>query len=270
MRVFFIVCSLFLTAQFTIGQVNGYLGKKNLVSIFTTTNFRLLPGALLPGDVGGDLGYSTIKYDEHNVRKIGNKIARYDLRVSYSRELTSRFALGAEFGYEKLIMTNKYSTDLSSTPVFNVTSYMLTFGFSKKNSLNPVGFCTTLGVGPRVYAFDRNENYRLSTTEEMIYPMPDYRKNIMGVNFFVQISDRILLTRFLVLDVGVRFQTGFALQNGLGLEGGQYSKETQQYIVNSDGSYQYPEWTKSALVGDLSMETATNLISFRIGLGYLF
>jgi hypothetical protein len=249
----------------------GYLGKKNLISIFSTANVRVFPAIQSPiVNFGGDQGYNTVTYNDNNSVNTGTRVFRYDFRASYMRVLTRRLTIGAEFGYEKIKMTHDYQSKLISSPVFKATSYMLTIGTTKKSGLAPVGMSSTFGIGPKIYYFDNTQNYRRSQQDEIEYAMPSYKKNMVGVNFFWQYSYRHLLTNFLVLDVGFRVHTGIVFQNGIILDNGTINSGVDEYdLYDEFQNTEAPQWSKSELKRGLTFENAANLLSLRFGIGFL-
>jgi len=254
----------------------GYLGKKNLVSVSVTGNFRVFSAVLddLPL-LGDNIGYDVVKYNASNVARYKKKYAKYDLRVSYARQIKQKLAVGVEFSYEKMNMTRSDSYIFWSTPVFNSYGFMLTIATNSENKLTPIGYSSTIGIGPKFYKFSTNENYRFSQSTEMNIPYPDYAKGMVGFNLFWQPSVRIPVTKFMLIDVGIRLQTGFVFKNGTKLTNGlEYSgDDTPLYYINGD-EYQNLEntiiWSKDELVLDLRKEALFNLGTFRLGLCFMF
>ena len=280
-KIFFTICSLFLVTQAANGQDFGYLGKKNLISVSATSSFRFLT---LLGDLtfaNENVGYNSVKYNESNAIKEGRRIARYDVRVSYARQLSSRLALGTEFSYDKINLARSgsgelfYSAVAWSTPVVNAYGIFLTLTTNSKDKLTPIGYSSTFGLGTKIYNFNQNQNYRFDEGHEMKMPYPDYANGLMGVNVFWQPSFRIAVNRFMLIDVGLRLQTGVVFQNGRELKNGQMFYGKGQKYTDPSGPDYYtqfdavPIWTKAELLEYLKFETITNLGSFRMGLCFM-
>ena len=256
----------------------GYLGKKNLISVSATGNIRLLPTAIddLPL-LGDNIGYNVVKYDASNIAKHKKKYAKYDLRVSYARQIKRKLAVGLEFSYEKMNLTRASSSVDWSTPVFNAYGVMLTVTTNTADKLTPIGYSTTFGIGPKFYSFSANQNYRFAqqSDAEMSVLYPDYAKGMVGFNIFWQPSVRIAVTKFMLLDVGMRLQTGMVFKNGTKLTNGQEHIGNESPLYYSNGEqYEYigdtPVWTKEELVRDLRKEALFNLATFRLGLCFMF
>lgn len=257
-----VVCCL---SSFTYGQSFGFNGKKNTISFFSTGGIRVFPLAI--GFVGfgstSEPTLQTIKYNSSNQMKIKSVIARYDLRFSYTRLVNKKFGIGAEFGFERfaLPMINKtafyddygyYYDGVSSqsTPVFNVFSYMLVFEFHTSKGAAPIGFSSSLGIGPKMYKFDYDENYRYDKITEMNNPYPKGESDIMAINFFYQMNYKKVLNNFMTFDVGMRFHTGFVLPA----------------LYESPGNSTY---TRGQLRDELFVHNLGSLVSLRMGFSFL-
>ncbi|MDX2360551.1 MAG: hypothetical protein QNK23_07075 [Crocinitomicaceae bacterium] len=237
----------------------GYLGKKNLISVFTTGNFRVFPAANFgPFDYGN--GYETIKYDKNNQVKYGTKVFRYDIRLGYTRLIKKGFGIGAEFGYENYRMTgftpsNYPFSSYASSPVFNVFSTMLTLNFTGRKQIAPTGFTTTLGIGPKFYVFDKSQNYRIDESTAIGNPYPDYKMDMMGLNLFWELGYRIPIAEFLVIDFGLRFNAGYTFR--------------MSYDLDSGIPFTVPYWTKNDIHNQAAIENATTLMTFKLGFGFM-
>jgi hypothetical protein len=267
-----VIFGLFLVPT-CFSQDFGYMGKKNTFSFFTTSSMRIISvfGPEFVNDQS--VGYKTVKYSAGGTRKEGFKFIRYDIRAAYSRLLSKRVSLGAEFGYEKMRMTrnpNYYSevyiydpvtndyyleiSNFASTPVLNVFSYNLTLSLHSSKALAPNGFNVSFGLGPKIFAFNRNQNYHSSQSNLITNPFPDYANNMLSINVFCQFSYRYLLTNFMTLDFGLRLQTGYVL-------GRDYS------VVTGVATDSY--WEKSDLIYSLRSENMFNLANFKFGVSFL-
>ena len=126
MRNLIIFISIFcLATMFSTAQEFGFLGKKNVVSVYGTGNPRILTGVVIPLE-STDGGHKYIQYDEDGIvdRKI--KMFRYDIRASYKRMLKRNMAIGVEVGYEKYNLTyysySQYTT-IPDNPANNYYTY---------------------------------------------------------------------------------------------------------------------------------------------------
>ncbi len=269
MKVFIATITLLLVvpnANDLSAQDFGYLGKKNTFSVAGTGAIRVFPYLFgLPGFLASGDGESKIvKYDQNNRMKERSKIGRVDIRFSYLRLLTPKVSLGIEFGYEKFNLAmssfSLYNEDTydywatPSTPVFNAYSYMIVLEMHARGSSAPAGFSTALGLGPKIFAFDYDQNYRYNSTEEMTNPYPVGATDIIAINFFFQVNYRMALTDFLAFDIGTRIHTGFVLPpNPMAL--------SQSYAST---------YSKDNLRTELFTENLASLISLKLGLSFLF
>lgn len=246
-------------------QTFGFNGKKNTISLFSTGGVRVFP--FLIGFAGFGSEESTLqtkKYSSTNQLKQKTTIARYDLRFSYTRLVNKKFGIGVEFGYEKFalpIVNYNYIDDGygylmqgdmndQSTPVFNVFSYMLVLEFHSSRGAAPIGFSSSLGIGPKMYKFDFDENYRFDKSTPMNNPYSKGASDIMAINFFYQMNYKKVLNSFMTFDVGMRFHTGVVLPA----------------LYDSPGSSTY---TRSQLRDELFVHNLGSLISLRTGFSFL-
>lgn len=257
-----------LLAFFTLfNQVNaqnfGFNGKKNTISIFSTGGIRVFPLAIAYTGFSSNPTLETIKYSSSNQMKKKTTIARCDFRFSYTRLVNKKFGIGAEFGYEKfaLPMVNKkaisddygyYYDEISNqtTPVFDVFSYMLIFEFHSSRGAAPIGFSSSLGIGPKMYKFDFDRNYRYDQSTSMDNPYPKGTSDIMAINFFYQMNYKKVLNSFMTFDIGMRFHTGVVLP-----------------VFNSSSTN--TEYSKSELQEELFVHNLGSLISLRMGFSFL-
>ena len=269
MKVFIGTIALLLVmsnSNYLSAQDFGFLGKKNTFSISGTGAFRVFPSLI--GYVGfsydgGEQG-KLVKYDQNNQVSERSKIGRVDIRASYMRLLNPKISLGLEFGYEKFNLPLGYYTEFNysgtgylvqpSTPVFNAYSYMIVLEMHARGNSAPAGFSTALGLGPKIFAFDYDQNYRYNSTEEMTNPYPVGATDIIAINFFFQVNYRMALTDFLAFDIGTRIHTGFVLPpNPMAL--------SQSYTST---------YSKDNLRTELFTENLASLISLKLGLSFLF
>ncbi len=250
----------------------GYLGKKNQFSFFSTGGLRIAPitGILMFGDDNIADSYRVVTYPTSGPGKVGRKLFRYDLRASYSRLLNPRIALGVEFAYEKNKISQPegydeyvydettgqtyYQTaELISSPVFNCYSYMLTMEIFNQNSIAQTGWSNAFGIGPKFYSFNNSIDYKRNSTTVIQKTFPDYQSNMMAINFFYQISYKHPLTRFMVFDIGMRFHTGVLLKNG-----------PDPWAYKNDYM-----WSKESLYNKMFIDNFMNLLSLKMGFGFL-
>jgi len=246
----------------------GYLGKKNLISVYATGNFRFF-SAIVPQitDIGNNsynYGYDVNIYSDDGVLKKRSKIARYDLRLGYTRLLKRGLGIGAEFGYEKFRLARNtassgyYQTSFhyhSASPVFNVFSTMVTVSFTGRRHLAPTGFVTTAGIGTKFYTFARNENYINPEDGELfINPYPEYKKDFMALNIFLELGYRIPIAKFMVVDLGLRFNSGYVFK---------MSDEVDSGFENES------EWDKDDFHRYLVTENLGTLLTFKLGIGFM-
>ncbi|MGB0914508.1 MAG: hypothetical protein ACPGVI_00480 [Crocinitomicaceae bacterium] len=250
------ITTLFLFGVIFAGcaQNFGFIGKKNIISVYSTANPRIIPA--LDVDLplmGSSNGYSLYKYDGNNVLKTRNKVFRYDFRFSYKRILSQRLGLGLDLGYEKLNLPRtkwkNYGSNypFESTPVFNVFSTMLVLDLYSSNGISGVGLITSFGIGPKIFKFSLNENYRFN--EET--PMFDENISVVGVrrlialDAFFDLTYRVPLNRTFMFDVGMRIRSGYVF------------REKSTYGYNEGINY---------YVEDLRTENIGSFVNFKMGI----
>lgn len=251
------LCLLLFFAYSSSAQVSGYMGKKNVVTIGSTANLRLLSWLDGPADFIGGNGNQLVSYDESNHTKYSTKMIRYDLRLAYSRVITRKLMIGAEMSYEHMKLPVGDGNLTVSSPEFNVYGIYATCSFFKAKRIPPIGLSMTVGIGPKIYAFDFGNNYRSNIYTPMD-PFPKYKSHMAGFNMFFNLSTRRLLASFLALDIGMRVHTGFVFKNGLRLDSGVYSPENSS-----------TEYTKTDTKSGVFRENMGNLLSFNLGLSFL-
>lgn len=254
------VCSLlnYSSAQ----NRTGYLGKKNLVSFFTTSNvmfFNLTTNYL----VDGELPFST-SFKKDNTQKSRLQLFRVDYRISYQRILSDRFALGIEYANEKVRLNSEsygyHVFDIGngvqfsdySSPVFNANSFLITLEFFKRNKIAGQGFSFGCGIGPKLYSFNDKQNYRLDEST----PIGEYgglspKLNYIAINAFYQMTYRHPLTNFLSFEIGLRFHTGFVLR--------------KNYNNIQDSNNNFVLWDESSVYKSVRNQNATNFASLKAG-----
>ena len=260
-----IVLILFVSPDGIKAQGFGFQGKKNTFSISGTGAFRFFPAMV---EFAGTTSFETeksriVKYDQNNQRIERPKIGRIDLRISYMRLMSSELSLGVEFGYEKFQLPmsyyssfDYYGTDdwvVASTPVFNAYSYIFVVEKHSTRNSAPTGFSTAFGLGPKVFVFDYDQNYRYSETEEMTNPYPIIATDIVAINFFCQFNQRTALNDFMALDVGIRLHTGIVMPH-------------KQFVSQQNENAAY---TKYDIRGDLFKENGASFISLKLGLSFM-
>lgn len=201
------LCLLLFFASVSLAQVSGYMGKKNVLTFGSTANIRLLSRFEGPTSFVGGNGNKVVTYDENDQVKYTSKILRYDLRIAYSRVLTHKLMLGAEMSYEHLrIPVGDYGFS-GSSPEFNVYGVYFTCSFFRPKRIPPIGLSMTVGIGPKVYAFDYGKNYRQSKYVPM-NPFPAYKSQMTGFNMFLNISTR----RGVLFSLGHRYAGAYGLR----------------------------------------------------------
>lgn len=252
-------------------QTPGYLGKKNLVSVFTTPSFRFFPAIV------GD-GWTTFKStaSSSGVSR-GIKVGRIDLRFGYIRVLDRQKQLGIEFGYENMVLpTNDYYGGVISSPVFKQYGGFLEYAFTGSSFIAPVGLTYTVGIGPQFYILDRDEPYYyyedgFGNLSKDVSIFPDYTAPIWSLSGFYQISYRVLLAKFVSLELGIRFKAGVLFVG---------SAESTDFDENVRSIYQSgyydpyfdderPLYNKEDMKNILRSEVSTNLVQFRFGLNIM-
>ena len=259
-----------LLANISIAQNTGFIGKKNIFSFFTTSNFRVTPALTFVIDESGSL-YRSNRYNKNNELKTRFDLFRVDYRFSYQRIISQKNAIGLEFGYEKSIVRLKQENEMFfyddfgniissnsvnsvSDPVFNTYSIMLTMEFFKPSSLQGVGLSSSIGAGTKIYSFKFSENYRVTEELEIAAPFSTSDSKFFAINFHYQLTYRMLLTRSILFETGMRLHTGFVLPHGDFL-----------YPATSSSAY----WNKSNVYQNLFGANLFNLMSLKTGLVFI-
>ncbi len=254
------LCIVHLNSAYT--QDFGFLGKKNTFSVMSTGGIRVFPYLLgFAGFSSNSATYNKVtKYNENNQITQRSKIARIDFRASYMRLLNKKVSLGVEFGYEKFnlpmhMYDQEYNPSIMrSTPVFNAFNPMLVVELHSIGNSAPVGFSTSFGLGPKIFAFDYNQNYRFNSSLEMTNPYPVNESHIFALNFFVQLNYRRALNDFIAFDIGARAHTGFVIPDDL-----------FNYSQTQNSTY-----SKGQLQEELFSENLSNLLSLKLGFTFMF
>lgn len=218
------IIALFLFGVIFAGcaQNFGFIGKKNIFSFYSTANPRLIPAIDLELPLmESSNGYSLYTYDDNNVLKVKSKVFRYDLRFSYKRILSRKLGLGLDLGYEKLRLPrakwHNYSPnyEFQSSPAFNVFSTMVVLDLYQQNGISGVGLITSFGIGPKIFKFSLNENYRyneeLSMFDEDITSADLGR--LIALDAFFDLTYRVPINRTFMFDVGMRVRSGFVFRD---------------------------------------------------------
>lgn len=247
----------------------GYLGKKNIFSIFTTSNMRITPSLLgytSSSTFAGEHNYRYhhISYDKNNKKIDKFKLFRVDYRVAYQRIVSRKVAIGAEFAYHKTTIglykpvDYDYNTNTNyslpvSDPVFRTMTYILTAEFYNPRGFSGAGFSSQVGIGAKFYSFLYDENYRVSSDSAIVNPYPISTSNWIAINVFYELSYKAPLTSSLFFNIGMRLHTGFVLPKFLGYIG---TKSTF--------------WVPQDMFSDIWEDNLFNLASLKTGLVFEF
>jgi len=266
--LFFILA---ITPAFILAQDFGYLGKKNLFSVFTTSSMRITPAILGFAYTQGYVGqknyrYRHVSYDDNNNLVEKFKLFRVDYRLAYQRIVTPKFALGAEFAYHKTtIGLSKFDTydyynniisTASSDPVFRTMSYMLTAEFYNSKGIAGAGFSSQVGIGPKIYSFIDGENYRFSKDSVITNPYPVTDGNLIAINLFYELSYKMPITNSIFFNLGVRFHTGFIIPKFNAFSG--------------TNTYYWEPYFGSNITTAAFEDNLTNLLSLKTGFTFVF
>ncbi|MBL1279919.1 MAG: hypothetical protein COA33_006590 [Fluviicola sp.] len=271
MKLFLIITiAVFGLSNASWAQDFGFNGKKNIISVFTTSNLRVTPALVgfMADDMFDNFRYRTDTYDAQDNYKRKRDFFRVDYRLSYQRILSQRFALGAEFAYGKTTArmyggNYGYYDNLGyyveypesiSDPIFRTYSFMITGEIYKPTSISGAGFSIGFGLGPKFYSFDYDQNYRFSENDEMINPYSLTESNLVAINFFYQLSYRLPLTKSIFLETGIRFHSGIVFPVDGVLTG------------PSNNSY----WSKADMFIGLFGDNFLNLTSLKTGFVFEF
>lgn len=236
----------------------GYKGNKNLVSVFTTSNFMFFN--LVNNFLSNDMTPRYVSFNKDNEKKDKFQVFRIDYRVAYQRILSNRIAIGVEYAHEK-IKLNSYVFNYSydgvggsyyfseySSPVYNANSFLLTAEFFQKENIAGKGFSIGIGVGPKLYSFNTKQNYRIDENTPLNIDGVDSKLNYLAVNAYYQMTYRHPINSFLSFEIGLRFHTGFVLR--------------KNYNNNFDGS---DIWSEPTVYRELGRLNSFNLASLKTG-----
>lgn len=264
---------VFATSFLSIGQNSGFLGKKNLISFFSTSSVRAYTGVGIPVFDNYGNGYDVVDYEDNGTVRYRKKYFRNDWRISYTRVVNRKISLGLEGSYEYMKLPDGQKSK-DASPAFNVWGMYGTFSVHGRNLISPLGFSFTLGIGPKFYLFDYARNYQFEEMAPVGIPVyPDYKQQLAGFDMFAQFSRRKALTSFLMLDYGLRVHTGFVFERSRTLESGKISSE---WIYSGSSSIdpgvdydQFSYYSKSGLKRQVFRENAFNILQFQLGLSFV-
>ncbi len=259
MKTFTLILVLSFVSLFSFSQNRaGHIGKKNMVSVFTTSNvmfFNHVSNFLKNG-----ISPHYVSFKEDNTKKDKLQLFRIDYRVAYQRILSNRIAIGVEYAHEK-VKLNSYvfhfyyddyynSIFLSeySSPVYNANSFLLTADFFQKENVAGKGFSVGVGVGPKLYSFNKKQNYRIDENTQINVDGVHSNLNYLAINAYYQMTYRHPITSFLSFEIGLRFHTGFVLK--------------KNYNNNFEGSSLWPEYIINQ---ELRRVNGFNLASLKTG-----
>jgi hypothetical protein len=291
MKSLIIFALVFASTGILRSQGFGYMGKKNVFSIQTNTSFRFF-SCVTQAPIGEttEVGYSHHVYNG-NLLERKKKYFRWDARIGYSRLLSRRFGLGVEFTYANMrlgLNSNQYALEVNSednwsnfflypsSPSFNVYGGYLVLDLYSLRAQAPLGFHFSFGIGPKIYAFDMNENYRLTAEAPDFIPFPEYKKNMVGVHGFVGLNTRKLVASFMAIDLGLRVNLGGVFRNGVALKSAGISDEKSIYTAYENHTpYNENEipstylYSKTDVQKWVNGEVMGNLFSLRLGLTFM-
>jgi len=239
---------------FTFSQNrSGYIGKKNMISVFTTSN--LMAFNFINDFIYGNGIPYYVKFKKDNTKKSRVQLFRVDYRFSYQRILSNRFSIGLEFGHEKVKLnstifyySNYGNFNDYSSPVYNANSFLLTAEFFNEFKVAGQGFSTGFGIGPKLYSFNTKKNYRFDENTSINIDGIDSKLSYIGINAYFQMTYRHPITSFLSFEVGLRFHSGYVLR-----------KNYNESLTNS------PLWSELQMYKEIRKLNLLNYASFKSG-----
>jgi len=249
---------LLLVSGMTLFSQNrsGYIGKKNMVSVFTTSNVMFFN--FVNNFLSDDIAPHYVSFNKDNEKKDKIQVFRIDYRVAYQRILSNRIAIGVEYAHEK-VKLNSYSFNFYnpynytflkeySSPVYNANSFLLTAEFFQKENIAGQGFSIGIGVGPKLYSFNTKQNYRIDENTPLYIDEVDSKLNYLAINAYYQMTYRHPINSFLSFEIGLRFHSGLVLR--------------KNYNNNFEESYL---WSESTIYRELGRLNSFNLASLKTG-----
>ncbi|GAB5416253.1 MAG: hypothetical protein Crog4KO_11630 [Crocinitomicaceae bacterium] len=162
----------------------------------------------------------------------GRNLIEYGCRVNVMRAFTNQIGIGAEFGYERQIMSapdfinlqyfNGFNNDVGLYDLrhekirLNTITFMPKIEISSRTNLLPIGLSHQVGFGyTRVSVDERNYTYIVqnSDNDSIITPTENgflnYDYTYTGFTFMYQINMRTPITDQIVLTYGIRYNGNF-------------------------------------------------------------
>ncbi len=270
-RVSILFFILAISTSGILAQDFGYLGKKNLFSVFTTSSMRITPAVLgatstVLYEGVSNYRYHHLSYSDNNTLIDKFKLFRVDYRASYQRIINSKMALGVEFAYHKTTIglekpagfdsNNSFFSMPISDPVFRTMSYMLTAEFYNSRGIAGAGFSSQVGIGPKIYSFMDGENYRFSKDSVMANPYPTVGGDLIAINLFYELSYKMPITNSIFFNLGVRFHTGFIIP--------------KLNTFSGTSTYYWEPHFGSNITTAAFEDNLTNLLSLKTGFTFIF
>lgn len=284
----------------SLSQNSGFMGKKNIISINTTGGARIIP--LLSPD-GADNRYYT-KFNESN-GKYEDKwnLLKWSVGASYKRLIKRNVAVGMEFRYSSLQITNGYTPyDLNryinldgsfttdnwnypyypgqnnaiSSPKFHVFNLKPTITMAQNNSLYPMGLSHTIGFGPTLHVLNTSKpmSYKvfsensagdyIQSNEIIEKPADGFSNMLWGIEFLYSTTINYPISKFMMIEFGYDMRFGFAFPNNSSrADNNSYFNSTDFETLNSQ-LYYNADYHRPLL-----LENLTSILSFRLGLVFV-
>ncbi len=253
MKTIITILSIFFSTTFFFAQNRaGYMGKKNMISVFTTSNVMFYN--YVNNYLSEDEGLHYVYFEDDNTKKDKFQIFRIDYRLAYQRILSNRFAIGIEYAFEKVKLNSYAFTHYNyySSPVYNANSFLVTTELFQKDKIAGTGFSVAVGLGPKFYSFNTKQNYRMDENTPINIDDVKSNLNFLAINAFFQMTYRHPITPFLSLDVGLRFHTGILLKKN-------FNNNFEESLL----------WSSGTINRQLGSMNAFNLVSFKTGFVFL-
>ena len=296
----FIVLILILFPLLSFSQNSGFMGKKNIISINATGGARIIP--LISPD-GADNRYYT-KFNESN-GKYEDKwnLLKWSVGASYKRLVKRNLAVGMEFRYSSLQITNGYTphdlyryidTDGSfseyhwssyyapgqnneiNSPTFHVYNLKPTITLAQNNSLYPIGLSHTIGFGPMLHVLNTSKSvhYKVFTensvddytpsNDVIEKPVDGFSNMLWGIEFLYSTTINYPISKFMMIEFGYDMRFGFAFPNNSSrADNNSYFNSTDFETLNSQ-LYYNADYHRPLL-----LENLTSILSFRLGLVFV-
>ena len=253
----------FVTSFSTTAQTSGYYGKKNVVEFNTGMSLPLF-------NIFGMSYYNYMKVDGSRM-KSGNNYFDFSFRASYMRANVGDFGFGFEYSniHRNIPGATYFNDTIGKYMIFEKLGttthlFMPKLELTTDNGLLPVGLSHQFGIGYGRTSIKAGEHAYGTTIHSDLVPkgssIPITGTVTNAANFdLVATSLTILYEMHVKVPVSksITVNYGFRYNVNIGL-GSKYVNTNNYYLTNSEA------------VRSIQRSNLRSVISFNIGVGYVF